>query len=512
MTGAADAVAPNPNLAAKWLFGYGSAVMLSATATLSAVIMDRIAPVPNISLIFVLPVVIAAVSFGWGPAMLAAVAAALCYNFFLIEPRYTLRIDDPSNVWAVVLLLIVAALVSALGARARQRTVEAVEHADQAGVLQGLAKALVAASNQTDILTGTTTALGQIFRAPSVILVASGGDLVPTRTAGATLTPDDIEAAKWAMASRLPTRAESYPTFESAFDFWPIVTPSRREAVIGVSFPGKKTRPDARQRLVDIIAGYLAVALDREHYARRAIETQLAIESERVKSDLLAAVSHDLKTPLSTILFTLQSLQRFGETHGADTRAELLALAATETQRLSALVANLLDMSRIDSHAVAVKTAPAHPAELVSSAIARANTGLLGHPIVNLVDPDVRAVLIDFSLAETALANVLENAGKYSEPGAPIEIRAARTGARTVIEVLDEGPGFPADASRLFEKFTRGVEGDGRPPGTGLGLAIARGFLEAQGGAIEARNRTDRQGGRILVTLPTAPEVRGRGE
>ena len=504
MSGSTDVGPPHLAFGAKELVGYGSAIALCAAATLAAVSMDRLAPIPNISLIFVLPVVIAAVSFGWGPAIFAAFTAALSYNFFLIEPRYTLRIDDPANVWAVGLLLIVAALVSALGARARLKAVEALDHADQAGVLQSLAKALVAASNQHDILTGTTTALGQVFRSPTVILVASGDDLIPTCSAGAALTLEDVEAAKWAMASRLPTRADCYPTDDAAFDFWPLVTPSRREAVIGVCFPTKRARPAFRQRLIDTISGYLAVALDREHYARQAMETKLAIEGERVKSDLLAAVSHDLRTPLSTILFTLQSLQRFGETHSPETRSELLALAATETERLGRLVANLLDMSRIDSDAVGVKTAPASPAELVSSALARARLGLLSHPIVNLVDPDVMPVLVDYPLTETALANVLENAGKYSPPGAPVQITAAQTEDGIVIEVLDEGPGFPHDPTRLFEKFTRGVEGDGRPPGTGLGLAIARGFLEVQGAAIEARNRTDRMGGRVLITLPSA--------
>jgi K+-sensing histidine kinase KdpD len=504
MPGAVDTGEPAPVLRTlPW--GYGWAVLLAAAATLAAVLMDRFAPVPNVSLIFVLPVVIAAVRFGWGPALVAAVAGALCYNFFLIEPRYTFRINDAANVWAVFLLLIVAAIVSALGARMRRTTMEALEHAEQAAVLQGLAKALVAASDHADILAAATSALSQVFKAPSVILIAEGSELVPAGTGGANLSAADLDAAKWAMASRLATRADSYPTDDARFDFWPVVTPSRREAVIGVAFPiDRKSRPDARQRLIDIIVGYLSVALDREHFARQAIETRLAIEGERVKSDLLAAVSHDLRTPLSTILFTLQSLQRFGETHRAETRAELLALAAAETARLSGLVANLLDMSRIDADAVGVQTASVLPAELVASAIARAQAGLAGRTVVNRVGPEAPAVMVDYSLAETALANVLENAGKYSEPGATIEVRADQTGASTVIEVLDEGPGFPQDPSRLFEKFTRGVEGDGRPPGTGLGLAIARGFLEVQGASIAAQNRTDRPGGRVTLVLPMA--------
>ena len=175
----------------------------------------------------------------------------------------------------------------------------------------------------------------------------------------------DEEAARWALASRLPTRGGAYPVEAAVYDFWPVVTPQRQQAVIGVEISGgecKAGRPDNPERLVEIVGGYLAVALDREAYAAQVADSRVEVEGERLKADLLAAVSHDLKTPLSTVLFTLQSLKKFAKAHDAKARAELLNLAEAETARLSVMVGNLLDMNRLDAGAVVVRKAPAAPA------------------------------------------------------------------------------------------------------------------------------------------------------
>lgn len=351
--------------------GHAVALGLSAIATLVAVVVDQSTRIPNLSLIFVLPVVISAVSFGWGAALTAALAGVLSYNFFLIEPRYTLRVDDPANLWALLLLSVVAAIVSALAAQSRRRALEALAHADQAEALQALAAALVAATDRGQIMHATATALERLFRTPSVVLVAEGDSLCSKGAQGAELSEADLDAARWAIASRSPTRAEAYPVQTSTFDFWPIQTQSRLQAAIGIAFAAVE-RPPTPERMVEIVGGYLAVALERERFAAQALEARVGAASERVKASLLAAVSHDLRTPLATILFTLQSLQRFSDRHDADTRAELLRLAETETARLTGLVANLLNMSRIDEHAVAVKFAPASPADLAASALERA--------------------------------------------------------------------------------------------------------------------------------------------
>jgi len=292
---------------------------------------------------------------------------------------------------------------------------------------------------------------------------------------------------------------------EADFDFWPVVTRSRQAAVIGVRLRDPDTgRPEAPERLVEIVEGYLSVALDREAYSRRALDRRVQSAGERLKADLLAAVSHDLKTPLSTILFTLQSLRKFDRNHDRQTRAELLETAEAEAARLNRMVENLLDMSRVEADAVTVQAAPADPSDLVAAAIARAAVALAGREVVNLTKGGAQPLFVDAALFETALANLLENAGKYSPEGSVVRIEAGEEHGMGWIEVIDEGPGFDRPPEALFEKFVRGREGDGRPPGTGLGLSIAQSFVEAQGGSIEAANREDRQGARVRLTAPLA--------
>jgi two-component system sensor histidine kinase KdpD len=487
---------------------YLAALALVAAATLAAMIVDQVAPAtPNLSLVFVLPVVIAAVSFGFGPALTAAVGGVLAYNFFLIPPLYTFNVAEPANIWALVLLLAVAAIVSAVAAHSRRRAVAALHAADQANALQELAKTLVGATSREAAARAAAEALGRLFAAPAVVLLADDEGLTLAGRDGGLprLSKADDEAARWALASRLPTHADAYPVEAARYDFWPIVTPHRQQAVIGVALASRLAgRPEAPERLVETVGRYLAVALDREAYATQAADNRVEIEKERLKADLLAAVSHDLKTPLSTVLFTLQSLKKFGRTHDAKTRGALLELAETETARLSAMVANLLDMNRLDAGAVVVRVGPAPPAELVAEALRRAHAALAGRRVVNEVKAAQPALMADATLFETALANVLENAGKYAPDGSTVRIRGGVADGLGWIEVVDEGPGFSGPVEPMFEKFSRGVSGDGRPPGTGLGLAIARGFLEAQGGAVEAENLPGGKGARVRLTAPLA--------
>jgi len=505
-----DPAAPvgRPDRLPAWA-AYAVSLMMVAAATIIAVGLDQLVTAPNVSLIFVLPVVVAAVSFGWGPAIATAVAGALAYNYFLIPPLYTLRVSDPANVWALALLLIVAAIVSAVAAQSRRRAIEAVAAAEQAEALQALARDLVGAADRTQILRSGAEALWRLFKAPAVVVEPSGAEIDEViQAGGGALGEADCEAARWAIASRLPTRGGAYPVEAAVFDFWPVVTQQRAQVALGVAISGRdEGRPEAPEKLVDTVAGFLSVALDREVFARQALETRVQKASEALKANLLAAVSHDLKTPLSTVLFTLQSLKKFGKRDEA-ARAELLDLAEKETARLAGLVSNLLDMNRLEAGAVTVRAEPVTAAALVAAALRRAAGPLGGHAVVENVGEAGPMLIVDASLFESALANVLENAAKYSPAGSTIRVRAGVDEGEGWIEVLDEGAGFEGPVEPLFEKFARGVEGDGRPPGTGLGLAIAKGFLEAQGGRIEAGARTDRPGAyvRLIAPLARAPQ------
>lgn len=217
--------------------------------------------------------------------------------------------------------------------------------------------------------------------------------------------------------------------------------------------------------------------------ARMAEAARLEAARERLKAELLAGVSHDLRTPLATIVFTLQSLQKFAVDYGAEARAELLDLAEGEARRLSGLVETLLSASRIEAGQTPVRLVPASVGEIVAAALADVG----GDATVSIAD-DLPLVAADPALATRALANVISNAAKYGN-GSPVGLSARLENHNVVVEVADRGPGLGDDPERLFEKFVRGVDADGRAPGLGLGLALARTFMESQGGALRAMNR-----------------------
>lgn len=472
------------------LLSHAVSAVAVGVATIAALGVEQAASVPNLSLLFVLPVVICAIRFGAASALTAAVLGVLACNFFLIEPRYTLRVADASNVLGLALLFIVALAVSAVAAQARRRTREAVEAAERAAAVRELARDLMAERDRDRLARRCAEALAKMFKTRACVLLVAGDNLEGAASDGGALAEADLEAAKLAMASGLATRGGAYPVGEARFDFWPLKTTLRQQVVVGVAISGDEAgRPAEPEKLVETVLGYLAVALDREAYAAQATAGEVAIAGEKLKTDLLAAVSHDLKTPLATILFTLQSLQRFE--HGAEARSKLLAGAEAETSRLAGMVDNLLEMNRIDAEAVSVRPAPCDAADLVQAALLRS-----GVSVTNTVAPGM-LVRVDPALFETALSNVLSNAAKYAA-GSEITVSAGREREVGFVEVADRGPGFGGDAEPFFEKFARGQPGDGRPPGTGLGLALARAFLRAMGGEVAA---SDRAGGGATVRI-----------
>lgn len=226
--------------------------------------------------------------------------------------------------------------------------------------------------------------------------------------------------------------------------------------------------------------------------ARMAHAARLEAARERFKAELLAGVSHDLRTPLATIVLTLQSLQTFANDHGPEARAELLELAESEARRLSDLVEALLSASRMEAGQTPVLIEPVSVSEIVGAALADLETEVA----VNVAD-DLPHVAADPVLATRALANVLSNAAKYAGESL-VSVSVRLDSHNVLIEVADRGPGLGIEPERLFEKFVRGVSADGRAPGLGLGLTLARSFMESQGGALSAANR---QGGGAVFTL-----------
>ena len=270
-----QAITPAPD--ADPLFGpvaselvrYLASVAMTAAATVVAVGVDSKVAIPNLSLVFVVPVIIAAVSLGLGPSLCSAILGALAFNFFLTEPRYSLAVDDPANIWAIGLLFVVGLIVSTVAFTSRQRATEAALLRRQATVLQGYSRDVVAADSTNAIVSITSQALASLFQVPVVVMLVTEDRVVSLEQVG-DIDPQEaeLEAARSSLATGTVMRSGVYPNLTSRFDFWPVETAEGQKAVIGLAFDPDE-RPSAPDALVDIVVRVLALVLDRQHVRRQ---------------------------------------------------------------------------------------------------------------------------------------------------------------------------------------------------------------------------------------------------
>lgn len=246
--------------------GYLAALAMTALATVVAVGVDSEVTIPNLSLVFVVPVIIAGIGFGLGPSLSAAILGALAYNFFLTEPRYTLIVADPANIWAIGLLFVVGLIVSGVAYTSQRRAADAELRRRQAIVLQGYSRDVAAANNKKAIVSITAQALAALFQVPVVLMLIADGKVTSLERVGGVEPQDaEREAARSSLATGTVVRAGIYPALTSRFDFWPVVTAAGQCAVIGLAFtPGE--RPSAPDTYVDVVGSVLALALDRQHF------------------------------------------------------------------------------------------------------------------------------------------------------------------------------------------------------------------------------------------------------
>lgn len=265
-----------PTLDADPLFGsaasemvrYLASVAMTAVATVVAVGIDSTVTIPNLSLVFVVPVIIAGISLGLGPSLLSAVLGALAFNFFLTEPRYSLAVDDPANIWAIALLLIVALIVSGIAFTSHRRATQAAQLRRQATVLQRYSRDLVASDNTKAIVSITSQALAALFQVPVVVILFTEGTVVSLERVGG-LEPQEaeLEAARSSLTTGTAVRAGVYPDADSRFDFWPVNTAEGQNAVIGVAFEPDE-RPSTPDALIEVVRSILALVLERQHGRR----------------------------------------------------------------------------------------------------------------------------------------------------------------------------------------------------------------------------------------------------
>ncbi|MEH2527175.1 MULTISPECIES: DUF4118 domain-containing protein [unclassified Bradyrhizobium] len=247
------------------LMRYLASIAMTVAATVVAVGVDTKLTIPNLSLVFVIPVIVAGLSLGLGPSLCSAMLGALAFNFFLTEPRYSLAVDDAANIWAIGLLFVVGLIVSGVAFTSRQRATEAARLRGQTTVLQGYGRDVVAAENTKAIVSITSQALAALFQVPVVVMLVSEGTVVSLERVGDVEPQEaELEAARSSLATGTVMRGDVYPNLASRFDFWPVETAEGPNAVIGLAFDPDE-RPAAPDTLVNIVVRVLALVLDRQH-------------------------------------------------------------------------------------------------------------------------------------------------------------------------------------------------------------------------------------------------------
>ncbi|RXG99899.1 sensor histidine kinase [Bradyrhizobium zhanjiangense] len=460
----------------------------------------------NVDLVLLTSVVAVAVRYGLWPSLMATVAASLCYNFFFIPPIYTFTITDPTNVAAFVLFMVVAMIVSNVAARVRIQADTAIGRIRMTEQLHAFSRKLAGTATLDDVLWATAYQIALMLKVRVVLLLPEEGLL----TVKSGYPPEDeldqadLAAANWAWSNDRPAGRGSDTLPGAKRLFLPMRTGRGPIGVIGIDNDrtGPLLTPDQR-RLLDALVDQGALAIERVLLVEDMDRVKRTVESERLRSALLTSISHDLKTPLASVLGAASTMRDLAGALSDTEKRDLLATVIDESERLNRFIANLLDMTKLESGAIVPNTALHDLGEIVGSALRRAAKILAAHKVELVLAADLPMLELDAVLFEQVLFNLLDNAAKYSPADTTIAIHSQRERDHVVLQIADEGGGIPPDElESVFDKFYRVQKGDHVRPGTGLGLAISRGFVEAMRGTISAANRSDRSGAILTIRLP----------
>jgi len=491
--------------------GYARAALVVALCTVVAWGMLPYFELSNIIMLYLLGVVGVAATCGRGPSILASVTSVAAFDFFFVPPYLTFAVSDTQYFVTFAVMLVVALVISDLTIRIRWLAESARHRERRTAALYSMSRELASVRGLDNILGAATRHITEVFRSQVVFLLPDAtGRLAPRKGLPRSFEIDTSEFAvgQWVYEHR-QIAGLGTATLPGAKALYLPLTASRGIlGVLGVrpAEPHTLEAPEQRHQLETFVS-QTALALERAQLADEAQQTQVRMETERLRSSLLSSVSHDLRTPLASITGAASSLLQ-DMSLDASIRQELLETIREESDRLSRLVHNLLQMTSLESGAVhAVKDW--HPLEeVVGAALGRLSAELQGREVTTRVLKDLPLVPIDDVLIEQVLINLLDNAVKHTPDGSPIEVAAWADGDTVTVEVADRGPGLAAgEEQRVFEKFYRGHPATAR--GAGLGLAICQGFVKAHEGRIWAENRPG-GGATFRFTIPltgSPPEV-----
>lgn len=449
-----------------------------------------------------LAVLLIAIYIGRGPALLAAAASAISWNFLFIDPRFTFEITQIQDIILFFLYFIIAIFTGNLTARIRTQARQARYNADRATALYTLAHETATAVHMDDVLKTAVAQIGRVFDAQVAILLPKGGKLERQPHHSGTLTIDekDYSVALWVYEHGKPAGRYTDTLALASAQYHPLRTPTRTVGVIGIC-----TRQDERlsfdqEVLLETFITQVALVIEREMLDEAAEQSAMLRESERLYTTLLNSISHELRTPIATIKGAASSLIDAATGTNEQARAELTKDIQSAADRLNRLVENLLDMSRLESGRLRLKRDWCDMSDIIGVAVKRVDYCAGSHPIQIEIEPNLPLIQVDFVLIEQVIVNLLDNACNYTPPGTTIHIRARSSPQLVEVTITDQGPGIPPELiERVFDKFYR-LPGTATG-GTGLGLSISRGLVEAHGGTLTAVNLPE-GGARFILRLP----------
>jgi two-component system sensor histidine kinase KdpD len=500
----ASALPPRPRKALRFESAYGWTLLMIAAVTGIGLGLSNWLQVGNIALLYLVPVLVAASIFGRWPGITAGLVSSLAYNFFFLPPTYTLTVSNPENVVTLVVLLTVALVTSHFAARARVQADIAASSARQNAAIAGFSRQLTATGNDEELMQAICAEVARLFDVRTVLLMVSpDGPAVraawpPENHLGAI----DIAAAGWALENGLPAGRGSDTLTSSDWLFTPLKTASRTLGVIGLARDnGEPLRSDKLPLFMSLI-DQASLVLERLQLEDQMRDVAQLRERDRLRAALLSSVSHDLRTPITSILTAVPGLRQ-------KATPALIDTVESEAMRLNRFVANLLDMARVEAGALKLGIEAVDLTDAVAAAVHDTRRTLEGHEIKLDVSPGLALVRVDPQLFHHCLINLLDNAGRYADPDTAITIEGRRLPDSLTLSIIDQGPGLPVGREReVFETFRR-LEGSDRVKGgTGLGLAIVKGFAEAMGLSVTAANHENPHGARFTIHFPEKLLVR----
>jgi two-component system sensor histidine kinase KdpD len=453
----------------------------------------------NIVAIYLLTVVVVGVRLGRGPAALAAVLCVSAFDFFFVPPRFSFAVSDVQYLLTFFIMLTVGLITGQLTAGLRFQARVALHREERAAALYELARALSGAVEVEQVVRISDDSIERTFHANAALLLPDpSGRLVLASEPSLSV---DLGIAQWAFDRGDPAGVGTDTLPGSEVLYVPLRAPAQARGVLAVKAKNRRLLriPEQRQ-LLDTFAALIAIALERVHYVGVAQDALVRMESERLRNSLLAALSHDLRTPLTILVGLAESLALTKPPLSPD-QLETAQAIQDEARRMSTLVSNLLDMARIESGEVTLNLQWQPLEEVVGAALDATRAMLKQHRIEVRLPLDLPLVRFDALLLERVLVNLLENASKYTPAGTTVILAAEVVADKLKVSVTDDGPGLPSGSEeRVFQKFTRG-DRESATPGVGLGLAICRAIIESHHGTITGMNRPG-GGATFAFTLP----------